>query len=396
MNTKKLNTENHRKTPKRKMTSPKFRISKNFHLLPFIFLPFFRFLFPFSCFLLLAFSNLDAEIRAIWVPIWDLKTPEKIDTLIEDVHENNLNQILAEVRYRGDALYFPNKTDSTYENPEKRSYVLNDSLFDPLDYLIKKGKEKNIEVHAWLTMYVITPHKLEYIDPEHIYYQHPEWITADFSGKTMPNNILEGAYLDPGIPEVQEYLFNVVMDIVKNYEIDGIQLDYIRYPDREFGYNEIAYKKYQEQEKFQDAESWQNWKEEQICSFIKKLYHEIKTVSPNTELTAAVISRPDKAEKMYSQNWKKWLQGDYLDKTYLMAYQTKYEDFQTVIDTVSIFNLNKKVVVGLRAWSKNCSYPVSNINDKIDISRKQNFAGIAFFSYTGIKECGYFKGLKIK
>ena len=88
------------------------------------------------------------------------------------------------------------------------------------------------------------------------------------------------------------------------------------------------------------------------------------------------------------------MQEGYLDKAYLMAYQTKNEDFQTVIDTVSTFNLNKKIVVGLRAWSKNCSYPVSKINEKIVISRKQNFTGIAFFSYTGIKECGYFKGLK--
>ena len=355
-----------------------------------------RLLFPFSCFLLFIFSPLNAEIRAIWVPIWDLKTPEKIDVLIEDAEENNLNQILAEVRYRGDAMYFPNKTDSTYTNSEKRSYTLQDSLFDPLDYLVEKTKTKNIEVHAWLTMYVITPHKLENIDPEHIYYQHPEWITADFTGKTMPNNILEGAYLDPGIPEVQEYLFKVVMDIVVNYEIDGVQLDYIRYPDREFGYNKIAYKNYQEQIKFQDAESWQNWKEDQICSFIQKLNNAIKTVSPNTELTAAVISKVDKAEKIYSQNWKKWLQEGFVDRAYLMAYQIKDEDFKTVIDTVSTFNLKNKIVVGLKAWSKNCSYPVSKINEKIDISRKQKFAGIAFFSYTGIKECGYFKGLKIE
>ena len=273
---------------------------------------------------------------------------------------------------------------------------MQDSLFDPLEYLIKKAKANNIEVHAWLTMYVVTPHKLENIHPEHIYFLHPEWITADFTGEKMPNDILEGAYLDPGIPEVQEYLFNVVMDIALNYEIDGIQLDYIRYPDREFGYNEIAYQKYREEMKFQDAESWQDWKKNQISNFVKRLYNGIKSVSSNTELTAAVISKPGKAENIYSQNWKEWLQEDYIDKVYLMAYQTDKDDFQANIDTVSTFQMNGKIVVGLRAWSKNCSYSVSKINEKIDIVRKQNFAGISFFSYSGIKECGYFNGLSLK
>ncbi len=351
--------------------------------------------FIFSVFLLLAFSSLNAEIRALWVPTWELNNPEKIDVLIEDVQKNNLNQILAEVRYRGDALYFPNQNVSTYPNPEKRSYVLHDSLFDPLDYLIKKAKSKNIKIQAWITMYVITPHKLENISPEHIYYQHPEWITADFAGKKMPHDILEGAYLDPGIPEVQEYLFNVVMDIVVNYEIDGVQLDYIRYPDRKFGYNEIAYGKFKKNVKYEDAESWQDWKDEQISGFVKRLYNEIKTVSPDTELTAAVISKPGKAEKIYSQNWIKWLQENYMDKVYLMAYQKENEDFQANIDSVLTFKQNKKIVVGLRAWSNDCFYPVSKINEKIDFVRKQNFAGIAFYSYTGIKECDYFRGLKI-
>ena len=360
----------------------------------------FSVLFPntLTVFLFFLFFNfpLKAEIRAIWVPVWDLKTAGKIDTLVAEVKNNHLNQILAEVRYRGDAMYFPNKTDSTFSNPEERCYVLSDSLFDPLAYLIGKAKEKKIEVYAWVTTFVVTPHKLENITKNHIYYRHPEWITADFLHRKMSPQILEGAYLDPGIPEVREYLKNIFLDIVKNYEIDGIQLDYIRYPGIEFGYNQKAREIFKSQIKFQDAESWQNWKEKQINLFVRNLYNEIKSISPKTKVTAAVISKPKTARERYSQNWIKWLQEGYLDKAYLMAYETDNFKFSALIDSVETFGLNKKIVVGLRAWSNNCHYSVSKINEKIEIIHKRKFAGLAFFSYSGIKKCNYFEELRIK
>jgi len=350
----------------------------------------------FSIFLFFFFSFLKAEIRAVWAPIWDLKTPGKIDSLITDAKNHHLNQILAEVRYRGDAMYFPQKRDSTFSNSEPRSYVLPDSLFDPLEYLITKAKEKKIEVYAWVTTYVITPHDLKNISRNHLYFRHPEWITADFLNRKMSPQILEGAYLDPGIPEVRKYLQNVFLDIIRNYDVDGIQLDYVRFPGVKFGYNETARRNFKTQVKFQDAESWQNWREEQIDIFVKNLYDKIKTFSPKTKVTAAVISKPKIAAERYSQNWMKWLREGYLDEVYLMAYERDNVKFQAIIDSVDALHFNKKIVVGLRAWSNGCSYSAAEINDKLKIVKEKKFAGFALFSYAGIIRCHYFPKLKIK
>jgi len=107
----------------------------------------------------------------------------------------------------------------------------------------EQRKTKNTKFIAWITVLLL--HRMIWENCSlTIFFTHPEWITADFTGQKMPNDILEGAYLEPGIPQVQNYLFNIIMDIVINYDIDGIHLDYIRYPDMQFGYNEIARDKF--------------------------------------------------------------------------------------------------------------------------------------------------------
>ena len=130
----------------------------------------------------LVFSlNLAAFSSSVWVTSWDLTSKDRIDQLVKDCEKYKIDEIMAEVRYRGDALYFPNRKDITFSNPEPRSYLLGSSEdFDPLDYLIRKTKRAGIEVHAWVTVFVVTTHKIEQLPQNHVFYTHPEWFTRNF------------------------------------------------------------------------------------------------------------------------------------------------------------------------------------------------------------------------
>ena len=195
------------------------RLSKNLILLLFITISF----------------SLNCLTKSIWVTSWDLTNPERIDQILKDCDRYKIDRIMAEVRYRGDALYTPNRTDSTFHNPEPRSYLLPDSVqWDPLAYLIDESAKYDIEIHAWLTTFVATTRKIEVLDSTHVYFQRPEWITYDYHKRSMDPDSHEGAFLDPGIPDVHRYLLNIIMDIVSNYDLDGIHLDYIRYPGPDF------------------------------------------------------------------------------------------------------------------------------------------------------------------
>ena len=339
--------------------------------------------------------SLNAKIRAMWVPIWEITTLEKADKVIDDLNNNNINQLLVQIRYRGDAAYTPNKVSNFYENNEKQYHAIEDSLFDPLDYIITSNNNPELEVHAWVTTFVITGHKLENLKPEHIYFTNPQWVTCDFSHEMMNYETYMGAYLDPGIQQVQEYTKNVILDLVSNYKIDGIHLDYIRYPDSHYGFSQLALEAYKRDVKFQEADAWKQWKEDQITNFVKDIYSNVKKISPDVQVTAAVISNLEEAER-FSQNWIKWLQEGYLDRAYLMEYSTSTSTIEKHLTFLSNYDLNKKIVVGLRSWSTAYKYPAYKINEKMKLVKKKNFKGFALFSYTGIRESEYFKNLKIK
>jgi uncharacterized lipoprotein YddW (UPF0748 family) len=333
---------------------------------------------------------LSAEIRAVWVPAWDMVNTETLDQIVRDCHLNGINQILAQVRYRADALYFPNKKDATFINPEPRSHVLKDSLFDPLEYLIGTAKEKNIEVHAWVTVYVFTPRNLKYLPANHLFYQKPQWITFDITEKKMHYNSYEGAFLEPGLPEVQEYLYNVFMDIVVNYEIDGIHFDYIRYPDTDFGYHPEARQLFESEIQYCDAESWQLWKEEQIGKLIRRVYWETRKRKPQIAITAAVVADFKKAVNCYGQNWLKWLDEDYIDKVYLMAYSKNTNDILSLANQLQETRFKNQIVFGLRAWDDTKKYKKNDISEKIALIQTMNFPGFALFSSAGIRQNQYF------
>ncbi len=348
-------------------------------------------------FLILSFifiSRLFAlDIRSVWVTPWDLTTPEKIDKLIQDCEDNNINEILAEVRYRGDALYKPNRSNNRFVNNEEKSYILNNSDFDPLQYLIQHTKDKSIRVQAWVTVLVTTPGSAERLNTNHLYFKHRDWVTYSADEREMPVNVLEGAYIDPALPEVREYLADVFADIALNYEVDGIHLDYVRYPDHRWGFHPRSVKAFEKQVKTDSAVTWEIWKEKQITEMIKTISVRVKSVKPNIELSAAVKPDPYSAKKYFGQNWEEWLDKKYVDTVYLMAYQTKDESFNQLLAKLPE-KQSEHIVLGVRAWSDDNSYPAYLLRNKIASVIKSPFKGISFFSYSGINSQSYFATIR--
>jgi len=332
--------------------------------------------------------NPHRQERAIYATVWSISSPEEVDQLLDLAHQYNFNQIFFQTRYRGDALYQANRTDSTYKNTEHLCYTVKDSTFDPLAYAIKKAKPMGIEIHAWVTVFVVTPHDLWKIQPDHIYYKHTDWMTYNRAGQAMKNDVAEGAFFDVGVPAAREYFKNVVSDIVSNYAIDGVQFDYIRYPDSSYGHNPIALNEYA---KVKGEVAWPKWKQQQLNQFVKELYTQIKSINPKVQVSAAVIANRDKALNKYSQDWPLWLSKKYIDKVYLMAYNTSNTSFSRLIEDVSKIKAQKKMVIVLRAWPPSGSlYPVSKINEKILITKKYHFKSVGFYSYSGMRDNHYF------
>ncbi len=344
----------------------------------------------FLLFFLFGFSSLFGLEKAVWATPWDIQDKQSIDRMLDKAKKCGINTIIAEARYRGDALYFPNKFDNAHPNNEPRHYNLSQDGFDPLGYLSRVCPQKGLKLIAWLTTFVVTGNKVDNIGLEHPYLRHNYWITCNQAGKRMLPHSEEGAYFDPAIPEVQEYLYNIYMDVVSNYQLDGIQMDYIRYPNEKYGYNPQAMKIFQES----NYSDYQSFKRDNISSFVEKVYRGAKTINPKIEVSTAVFANYDDAYHTRSQDWVAWLKEDIVDKVYLMAYAQEDEIIKKQLEFATSLNKSDKIVFGLRAWDEENDYTGRELLTKIRLTLAKRFSGIAFFSYYGIKTQNYYWFIK--
>jgi uncharacterized lipoprotein YddW (UPF0748 family) len=193
----------------------------------------------------------ESEVRAIWVDSFNLglRDSDQIDAPIARVKRGNLNTIIAQVRRNAQSLY-QQSTEGWVEN------YTPPLGFDPLQDLIAKAHAEGIEVHAWVNIDPIyTGHPLIATaswpckvpcDANHVFNQHgwgkPEedyWLTRTHPSYTagtlspfLGERITGGAWwLDLGHPAAAQYVIEVLVHLLRNYDVDGLHLDFIRYPE---------------------------------------------------------------------------------------------------------------------------------------------------------------------
>jgi uncharacterized lipoprotein YddW (UPF0748 family) len=180
------------------------------------------------------------EVRAVWLATGGLDWPKSTDpteqqhslrSILYDLHRANFNTVFFQIRTRGDAYY-----RSAYEPwAENLTGVLGrDPGWDPLAFLLTEAHALGIEVHGWFNVYKVRGlNAVSASTPLHVTRAHPQWSVPD--GGEL--------WLDPGNPLVRRYLINVAVNLIQQYELDGINFDYIRYPNRTFSDQE-TYRKY--------------------------------------------------------------------------------------------------------------------------------------------------------
>jgi uncharacterized lipoprotein YddW (UPF0748 family) len=185
--------------------------------------------------------------------------------------------------------------------------------FDALTYFTEEAHKRNIKVFGYIAVFYGTsePHRL----PGNIYDAHPDWF-AKGPNPNMPT------FPDPANPEVADFAAKVYVELATKFKMDGIGLDYIRYPV-EGALNYDANNAKQIKEKFgfdiltgqdlsRDAEKWpkiREYRAEKVGQVVKKVHDAVRAASPNTGLMACLITDP-KMAFLYAQNWpvsSQWL-----------------------------------------------------------------------------------------
>lgn len=174
------------------------------------------------------------EFRGVWIATvgnidWpsspglstDQQKKEMTDRL--DAHQQEgINAIMFQVRPAADAFYAKGREPWSKWLTGKQGQAPN-PFYDPLEFAITEAHKRGMELHAWFNPYrATTDNKFYALSPEHITRIKPEWFFV-YGGIKLFN---------PGIPEVRDYLVKVFLDVVDNYDIDGVHLDDYFYPDQ--------------------------------------------------------------------------------------------------------------------------------------------------------------------
>lgn len=222
------------------------------------------------------------EFRGVWVAtVGNIDWPrDRLSTsgkkiadfvrIFDLLKDAGINAVFFQVRTECDALY------KSYFEPW--SYWLTnqqgtepDPYFDPLEFAISEAHSRGMELHAWFNPYRAVKDSGEYdIFYNHVSKTHPEWILS-FGRYKM---------LDPGNPEVQEYIINVIVDVLTRYDVDGIHFDDYFYPYSPKISNEdsLTFVKYN-----RGFTNIDDWRRDNINFLMKRIYQIIKAYKPHVK-----------------------------------------------------------------------------------------------------------------
>ena len=315
----------------------------------------------------ISLSAAAAEHRAFWVETFNtpLGTSAEIMRVIDAAVQSNANAMFVQVRRRGDSWYLHSKEPLAEVPGVGEPDASGRWTFDPLRFLVEQAHLRNIEVHAFVIVGSVKQGDTLPRDPNHVFVQHiwnretnapypvddrRQWATRALphnTAGTSHNGLRFGSewYVDLGHPDAAAYTIDVLEHLIRQYEIDGIHLDRIRYPEAPIdpgsainvGYNAASVARFnavhrRSGDPATNDPAWSQWRRDQVTAFVRRLYLTAKSIRPGIAVSAALITFGDgpsarggfdKTEPYWRvfQDWQTWAREGILDVVVPMIYK---------------------------------------------------------------------------
>ncbi|WP_017315855.1 family 10 glycosylhydrolase [Mastigocladopsis repens] len=335
------------------------------------------------------------EIRAIWLDrgtIIRARNEQGLALIFDRMAQAGINTIFFETVNAGYTIY-PSKI-VPQQNPLVRGW-------DPLASAVKLAHDRGIELHAWVWAFAAgnrRHNELLNIDPNYpgpVLAAHPDWAGYDNRGQMVPSGQSK-PFFDPANPQVRQYLFSLYEEIVSRYNVDGLQLDYIRYPfqdpaaNRTYGYGKAAREQFQQLTGVdpvkispRERQLWQRWTEfrtQQIDSFVAQVSQQLRKKRPNLIFSVAVfpLLEQERIQKI-QQHWEVWARRGDIDLIVPMTYAQDTPRFERLAQPW----INRSTQVGsslLVPGIRLLSLQTVGAFDQIQLLRDLPVSGYALFA----------------
>lgn len=337
-------------------------------------------------------TALDKEMpfrRVIWVTRWDFSSPEDISKIMYNAASARFTDVLFQVRGSGTVFYRSKIEPWCYElNSQSKDpadlarAVGKDPGWDPLAVAIREGHRWGLRVHAYMnTMPGWTKLPIAPAATGQLYTTHRDWFMVDKQGRTM-NNRDWYAFLDPSLPEVRRHLAALYVEVANNYNIDGIHLDYIRYPSEEGDYSYhpralAAFRAKYGANPSEKPEAWNQFRRNQISGVVGAIARAVRAVKPGMEITAAVHRDKNMRDNQFFQDAHRWIDAGWVDAVAPMNYTEDMKLYNATLDDFSGDFWRGHVWPGL--WTKADRNPIPE--KQVARSVQCGFDTVAVYAY---------------
>ena len=339
------------------------------------------------------------ELRAVWLttiksldwpdtkatsPHGIEKQKQELRNILDQLKAANFNAIVLQTRIRGTVIY-PSKIEpmdacitGKFVAPIADSDKTTSDRYDPLAFAIEECHKRGLQLHAWLV--AIPGNKTDQIKA----------LGSHSLSHRVPHLILktsDGNMLDPGIPETADYIASICEEITRNYDIDGINFDYIRYPEKEVRFSDAAtYRKYAD-----SGQSLADWRRSNTNRIVKTIHDRVKAIKPWIAISCSPVGKYADTRRYSAGGWnalnavsqdaKLWLREGWMDILMPMMYFRGKNYYPFALDWQED-SYGRTIASGLGVYQidrNQQNWPLSVMESEINYCRQHHLGGQVFF-----------------
>jgi uncharacterized lipoprotein YddW (UPF0748 family) len=345
--------------------------------------------------------SIDRTLRGTWMTHLGVSLmyySTRLDDTVADLAQHNINTLYPAVWNHGHSLFSSQVVKKAGGRDRNPWVTLPIPFTDPFAGLIAQTQRQNIRLIPWFEYGLMIP-----LDAE-IAKQHPNWLTQKSNGSqtdaptpksAFPNPIAslrkavigsDQGWLNPFHPEVQKFLTDFIVEVVKNNAVAGIQLDDHFALPIDYGYDPYTVKLYQAEYPGEMPEpsnpTWMKWRADRLTDFMARIHKAVKSVNKDA-IVSLSPNAPDYAYRKSLQDWTRWVKMGLVDEVIVQLYRPSLASLQTELDSGTLQSMAQKVpvAVGLYTGPFNNAKSVKQLEKEVEAVRSAGYAGTSFFCW---------------
>lgn len=331
------------------------------------------------------------ENRAVWLRPLETSA-EGIKKQLDMLKALNINTIYLETYWGGYSIY-PSDNTVMPLNPMYKG-------LDVLGTYVNEAHSRGIQVHAWVE---------DFLGGPLVAVKNPDWLVVSRKGTYyyQENGTTKYYFMNPALPKVRDFVSGLYKELTKKYDIDGIQFDYMRYPNSGDHTDDFSYDPYTRRlfKNYTGTDpitlkpgdpQWQSWcdfRKDIISSFVYRTVSEIKSIKPDIEISADVWPQYDKTITDIYQDSRSWTQKGYINNLVPMSYYLNEGPVvDDIMNTLAFAKGHSQVTSGIATYT---GVDKNVFLRQIDAVRGTDTNGISIFEFQTLTNGVYDAALKL-